>query len=38
MRVGLPVRVHAELPLEDVADAHRAVAKGGARGRYVLRP
>jgi len=34
----LPARVHAVLPLEQVADAHRAVAKGGVRGRYVLRP
>lgn len=34
----LPARVHAVVPLDDVADAHRAVAKGGVRGRYVLRP
>ncbi|GAA3054397.1 NADP-dependent oxidoreductase [Pseudonocardia yunnanensis] len=34
----LPVRVHAVLPLDQVADAHRAVAKGGMRGRYVLKP
>ena len=34
----LPVRVHAVLPLDQVATAHRAVAKGGVRGRYVLRP
>lgn len=34
----LPARVHAVLPLEDAADAHRAVAKGGVRGRYVLEP
>jgi NADPH:quinone reductase-like Zn-dependent oxidoreductase len=34
----LPARVHAVLPLDQVADAHRAVAKGGVRGRYVLRP
>jgi len=34
----LPARVHAVVPLEGVADAHRAVAKGGVRGRYVLRP
>lgn len=34
----LPARVHAVLPLERAADAHRAVAKGGVRGRYVLRP
>jgi hypothetical protein len=30
--------VHAELPLADVAEAHRAVAKGGVRGRFVLLP
>jgi len=34
----LPARVHAVLPLDDVADAHRAVARGGVRGRYVLKP
>jgi NADPH:quinone reductase-like Zn-dependent oxidoreductase len=34
----LPARVHAVVPLEHVADAHRAVAKGGVRGRYVLQP
>jgi NADPH:quinone reductase-like Zn-dependent oxidoreductase len=34
----LPARVHAVLPLDNVADAHRAVAKGGVRGRYVLKP
>ena len=34
----LPARVHAVVALEQVADAHRAVAKGGVRGRYVLRP
>jgi NADPH:quinone reductase-like Zn-dependent oxidoreductase len=34
----LPARVHAVLPLDQVADAHRAVAKGGVRGRYVLEP
>ena len=34
----LPARVHAVLPLDQVADAHRAVAKGGVRGRYVLTP
>lgn len=32
----LPTRVHAVVPLDDVADAHRAVARGGVRGRYVL--
>ncbi|MBO0872943.1 MAG: NADP-dependent oxidoreductase [Pseudonocardia sp.] len=35
---GLPARVHAVLPLDQVADAHRAMAKGGVRGRYVLKP
>ncbi|WP_052423344.1 NADP-dependent oxidoreductase [Nonomuraea candida] len=35
---GLPARVHAALPLDRAADAHRALAKGGVRGRYVLRP
>ncbi|MDT5324525.1 MAG: hypothetical protein QOF25_1677 [Mycobacterium sp.] len=35
---GLPARVHAVVPLDQVADAHRAVAKGGIRGRYVLKP
>jgi NADPH:quinone reductase-like Zn-dependent oxidoreductase len=34
----LPARVHAVLPLDQVADAHRAVSKGGFRGRYVLQP
>lgn len=34
----LPARVHAVLPLDLVADAHRAVARGGVRGRYVLKP
>jgi NADPH:quinone reductase-like Zn-dependent oxidoreductase len=34
----LPARVHAVLPLDRAADAHRAVAAGGVRGRYVLRP
>jgi NADPH:quinone reductase-like Zn-dependent oxidoreductase len=34
----LHARVHAAVPLEQVADAHRAVAKGGVRGRYVLKP
>ena len=33
-----PARVHAVVPLDQVADAHRAVAKGGVRGRYVLQP
>ncbi|MFD6771195.1 zinc-binding dehydrogenase [Micromonospora chalcea] len=34
----LPARVHAVLPLDRAADAHREAAKGGVRGRYVLRP
>jgi NADPH:quinone reductase-like Zn-dependent oxidoreductase len=34
----LPARVHAVVPLEQVADVHRAMAKGGVRGRYVLKP
>ncbi|MEJ3747586.1 NADP-dependent oxidoreductase [Actinomycetes bacterium KLBMP 9797] len=34
----LPARVQAVMPLDQAADAHRAVAKGGVRGRYVLRP
>ena len=34
----LPARVHAVVPLDQVADAHRAVAKGGLRGRCVLKP
>ncbi|WP_242613915.1 zinc-binding dehydrogenase [Actinomadura roseirufa] len=34
----LPARIHAVVPLDRVADVHRAVAEGGVRGRYVLRP
>jgi D-arabinose 1-dehydrogenase-like Zn-dependent alcohol dehydrogenase len=34
----LPARVHAVVPLDQVADAHRAMAKDGVRGRYVLTP
>lgn len=34
----LPARVHAVVPLDEVATAHRAVAKGGVRGKYVLQP
>jgi NADPH:quinone reductase-like Zn-dependent oxidoreductase len=34
----LPTRVHAVMPLDQVAHAHRAMAKGGVRGRYVLKP
>lgn len=31
-------RVHAVVPLDRAADAHRAVAAGGVRGRYVIAP
>ncbi|MFV9454075.1 NADP-dependent oxidoreductase [Rhodococcus sp. NM-2] len=34
----LTARVHAVVPLDRVADAHRAVARGGVRGKYVLQP
>ncbi len=34
----LPARVHTVVPLDQVADAHQAMAKGGVRGRYVLQP
>ena len=34
----LPARVHAAVPPDQVATAHRAMAKGGLRGRYVLKP
>jgi D-arabinose 1-dehydrogenase-like Zn-dependent alcohol dehydrogenase len=34
----LPARVHAVVPLDQAAQAHRAMAKGGVRGRYVLKP
>ncbi|MGK8524963.1 NADP-dependent oxidoreductase [Nocardia asteroides] len=34
----LPTRVHAVMPLTQAADAHRAMAKDGTRGRYVLEP
>jgi NADPH:quinone reductase-like Zn-dependent oxidoreductase len=34
----LPPRVHAVAPMDEVADVHRIVAKGGVRGRYVLIP
>ncbi|MEO9322057.1 zinc-binding dehydrogenase [Nocardioides sp. C4-1] len=37
-RGELPARVEAVLPLERAAEAHRAVAKGGVRGRFVLQP
>lgn len=34
----LPARVAGVLPLDQAAEAHRIVAKGGVRGRYVLQP
>ena len=34
----LPARVHAVVPLDQVADAHRAMAGRRVRGRYVLAP
>lgn len=34
----LPARVHAVVPLEQAADAHRATARPGLRGRYVICP
>ncbi|MFE3204865.1 alcohol dehydrogenase catalytic domain-containing protein [Embleya sp. NPDC059237] len=34
----LPTRVHAVVPLERAAEAHRATAESGLRGRYVIRP
>jgi NADPH:quinone reductase-like Zn-dependent oxidoreductase len=34
----LPARVHAVLPLDRAADAHRELARGGVRGKYVLQP
>jgi NADPH:quinone reductase-like Zn-dependent oxidoreductase len=34
----LPARVAEVLPLERFDEAHAAVAKGGVRGRYVLKP
>jgi NADPH:quinone reductase-like Zn-dependent oxidoreductase len=34
----LPARARAVVPLEAAADAHRAAAEGGGRGRYVLAP
>lgn len=34
----LPARVHTVMSLDQVALAHRAVAQGGVRGRYVLTP
>jgi D-arabinose 1-dehydrogenase-like Zn-dependent alcohol dehydrogenase len=34
----LPARVHEVVPLDQVANVHRAVAKSGLHGRYVLEP
>jgi NADPH:quinone reductase-like Zn-dependent oxidoreductase len=34
----LPTRVHEVVPLDRVVEVHRAMAKGGVRGRYVLTP
>lgn len=34
----LPVRVHAVVSLDEAGAAHRAVAEGGVRGKYVIRP
>lgn len=34
----LPARVHAVVSLDQAADAHRATANGGLRGRYVICP
>ncbi|KAK1177122.1 NADP-dependent oxidoreductase [Streptomyces sp. NBS 14/10] len=34
----LPTRVHAVVPLDQAAEAHRATAEGGLRGRYIIRP
>ncbi|MFF9002879.1 hypothetical protein ACF1GW_12265 [Streptomyces achromogenes] len=34
----LPTRIHAVVPLDRAAEAHRATAKGGLRGRYLIRP
>ncbi|MFE0135811.1 alcohol dehydrogenase catalytic domain-containing protein [Streptomyces sp. NPDC059037] len=34
----LPTRVHAAVPLDQAADAHRATAEGGLRGRYIICP
>ncbi|MFE9790022.1 zinc-binding dehydrogenase [Nocardia salmonicida] len=34
----LAARVHASVPLDRVAEAHRAVAKGGVRGKCVIQP
>lgn len=37
-RGELPARVHAVVSLDRVAEAHRASAESGLRGRYVIRP
>lgn len=34
----LPARVYAVVSLDQAADAHRATARGGLRGRYIIRP
>lgn len=34
----LPARVHSTMPLDQAADAHRLLTKGGLRGRIVLVP
>lgn len=34
----LPARVHAVVTLDQAADAHRATAEGGLRGRYIICP
>lgn len=35
---SLPTRVHAVVALDQAADAHRATATGGLRGRYIICP
>ncbi|WP_218172478.1 hypothetical protein OH786_34950 (plasmid) [Streptomyces atratus] len=34
----LPARVYAVVSLDQAADAHRATAEGGLRGRYIICP
>ncbi|MCP3757989.1 NADP-dependent oxidoreductase [Streptomyces sp. TBY4] len=34
----LPARVHAVVPLDRAAEAHRVTAEGGLRGRYIICP
>ncbi len=34
----LPTRVEAVVPLAKAAEAHKAVAQGGLRGKYVIQP